>query len=123
MVMKKVVYDLRASEERMLTDWRHRNDKPIKIKAKKKKPKKSRNIVEINHAKGLSYKEFLDSTYWIKVRKTVLKRDKFECIVCHSKANLQVHHSSYKNHGFEHKHLGDLSTVCSDCHKIVHGII
>jgi len=121
--MKKVVYDLRASEERMLNDWRNRNNKPIKVKTKKRKPKKIKKTVEINHAKGLSYKEFLESKYWAKVRKTVLKRDNFECIVCHSKTNLQVHHSSYNHHGFEHKHLEDLSTVCTECHRIVHGII
>jgi len=119
---KSVTYDLRASEERMLNDWKHRNDVPIKKRPIKKK-KKVKKTLEINHAKGLSYQEFLNSKYWIRVRKTVMERDNFQCMCCHSKINLCVHHSTYKHHGFEHKHLEDLTTVCNDCHKIAHGII
>lgn len=112
--------DFKVKEERLLDRWKHKNIKPTK---KKKKVKNVKKIIEINHAKGLSYHEFLISKYWFNVREKVMKRDGFQCVCCHSKNNLQVHHMDYKHHGFEHKHLNDLTTVCNDCHKIVHGII
>jgi 5-methylcytosine-specific restriction endonuclease McrA len=87
---------------------------------KKNKKKKSKN--RINHATGLSYHEFLCSSYWKEVRKKVLKRDKYECIVCHSNYKLCVHHTTYKHHGFEDKHLSDLVTLCDVCHKSTHGL-
>lgn len=35
---------------------------------------------------------------------------------------LNIHHSTYENHGDEAVHLDDLITVCRSCHKIIHGI-
>jgi hypothetical protein len=51
------------------------------------------------------------------------KNGERKCVVCHIEQNLRVHHMSYKHHGFEHKYLEDLTTVCNCCHKIIHGII
>lgn len=67
-----------------------------------------------------SYEEFLESDYWIQVRKRVLARDGFRCQSCDSKKTLHVHHLTYKNHGQEHEHLEDLVTLCARCHEQAH---
>jgi hypothetical protein len=82
------------------------------------KPKKK----DKNEAKGLTYRKFLLSDYWKEVRKEVLKRDNNECVVCHTNKRLCIHHITYKHHGFEHKHLSDLVTLCDSCHKSTHGL-
>lgn len=68
----------------------------------------------------LPYLEFLKSDYWNKVRNKVLERDGYKCKVCGSIDNLVIHHKTYKHHGSELKHLEDLATVCSSCHKVIH---
>ena len=97
----------------------------FKQSLRKSKPKKKtvKKFPEINHAKGLSYSEFLESNYWKAVRKKVLERDGHKCVACHITYCLHVHHLSYKNHGFELKYLEDLTTLCKEHHKIAHGII
>lgn len=70
--------------------------------------------------KGFSYERFLQSNYWQKVRQRVLKRDGFKCRICKNGSELHVHHDTYKNHFQEHKHLGDLLTLCKDCHTDYH---
>ena len=67
-----------------------------------------------------SYKEFLKTKYWNKVRLRVLKRDKNKCTRCGSKKNLQIHHKTYKNHFRELSHMQDLITLCKDCHSKKH---
>ena len=98
-------------------------NKSLKNPKPKKKDKKKIKHIEINHAKGLSYSDFLASEYWHKVRAMVLNRDNNECVICHTKINLRVHHETYIHHGFEHKHLEDLTTLCNEHHRIRHGII
>jgi hypothetical protein len=110
--------DFNKKHEKMVDKFLH----PKKYHKTKKKLK-VKPIIEINHAKGLSYQEFLNSKYWGDVRQKVLKRDNFQCVVCHTKKNLRIHHMEYRHHGYEHRFLNDLTTVCNDCHKIVHGII
>jgi nitrate/TMAO reductase-like tetraheme cytochrome c subunit len=109
--------DFNSTYEKQLDQFKKslRKKKPIK-KRKIKKP-------EINHAKGLSYLEFLETKYWENVRKKVFARDNNQCVICHTSKNLRVHHETYKNHGFEHTHLEDLTTLCNDCHRIRHGIL
>ena len=94
-----------------------------KKKPIKKKIIKLKKVKVVNQAKGLTYPDFLKTKYWFSVRKSVLYRDRHKCTVCGSKDHLHVHHLSYTYHGFEHLYLEDLVTLCTDCHKIAHGLI
>lgn len=73
-----------------------------------------------NQLKYKNYDLFLKSKYWKNIRIEVLKRDKFTCVYCGVKDNLQVHHLTYKNHYKEHKNLQDLITLCDKCHNSEH---
>lgn len=94
---------------------------------KKRKPRrKKRGLwieIEIRKLKKCSYFTFLRSKYWTYIKKRVLKRDKNACKKCGTKVRLQVHHKTYIHHFEEHKHLGDLITLCRNCHKKEHKII
>lgn len=111
------------------SDFNSREEALLKkyLRSKKHKPKKrNKKIVlkkSVNYAKGLSYTEFLQTKYWSNTRRKILKRDGYRCVCCKSINQLQVHHLNYKHLGKEHMHLDDLTTVCRECHKIVHGII
>ena len=72
------------------------------------------------HLKG--YKRFLKSDYWKQVRTAVLERDGRQCQQCGAKTNLHAHHLSYKHHRDEINHLGDLVTLCENCHAQVHDL-
>lgn len=92
-----------------------------KIANKQKKKKKRENpLYNTDHLKGKPYSEFLKSKYWAMVRKRVLQRDGNKCRICSNTKYLQVHHDTYKHHLKEHKHLGDLLTLCRECHKEHH---
>ena len=56
---------------------------------------------------------------WQKIRKEVLKRDNFCCLVCGSKENLHVHHLYPKYFGGSHQ-LSNLTTLCDKCHATRH---
>ena len=66
-----------------------------------------------------NYKQFLNSTDWLKMRYKVLKRDDFECQYCHNKAT-QVHHLKYTTKAYHAEKLCNLIAVCSQCHKDKH---
>lgn len=68
----------------------------------------------------LSYVKFLQSKYWEEIRKIVLKRDNYRCILCGSLDNLQVHHNTYRHLKNEHNHLETLDTLCRNCHFETH---
>lgn len=68
--------------------------------------------LNLNH---LTYKEYLQSSHWIKIANK-FKKDK--CEICNSDANLNLHHLSYKNMGRET--LKDVCTLCIRCHKSSH---
>ena len=79
--------------------------------------------------------EFYNSKYWRKLRKEILKENKFECEQCkkrgfYSKAN-HVHHVQYvrrhprlalsKTYIFQGKEYKNLMTLCHSCHEEIHG--
>lgn len=72
---------------------------------------------------NLNYDKFLKSDYWNAVRLLILKRDCYKCTVCSSVDQLEVHHTTYKNHKNEHNNLQDLITLCSKCHYEAHCIM
>ena len=61
---------------------------------------------------------YMQSPEWKHKRALVLARDNFQCRICSSPSNLQVHHLSYKN--LYHEPLSDLATLCGDCHTAIH---
>lgn len=95
-----------------------------KYKKPRKKKVKSRPVIKpkiYKPAPSEKYTDFLQSTYWYKTRKIVLKRDNNMCTKCGSKENLHVHHLTYDNHHNERAHLENLITVCKSCHEEIHG--
>jgi len=63
-----------------------------------------------------TYKDYLKSDLWKRIRRKVLKRDKETCEICHCKGN-QVHHSRYHKNDLTGKNLNFLHTICGDCHE------
>ena len=61
-------------------------------------------------------------TMWKEIRKLVLIRDNYTCQICNIKSKLIIHHvlpwSRYPNFRFTESNL---TTVCSPCHKKIHG--
>ena len=68
----------------------------------------------------ISYKEYLLTDVWDKLRKKILQRDGHRCVICNSNHHLHVHHRTYENCGAEDDN--DLVTLCSSCHKTFHRI-
>ena len=68
-----------------------------------------------------AYQVYLRSQHWQKIRQLALNRDKFTCLDCGAKSNLQVHHSVYRDSPYQTK-LQDVFTVCRDCHEKEHQI-
>ncbi len=64
---------------------------------------------------------FLRTLYWRVTAAEVRRLDKRRCRRCARSDSLEVHHTSYANHGAEHLHLDDLETLCAVCHYIEHG--
>lgn len=66
-----------------------------------------------------SYAHYLRSPHWQRIRQLVLSRDGRRCLDCGGYAGLQVHHLTYERLGSES--LVDLATLCTPCHRDVHG--
>ena len=74
------------------------------------------------------YEKYIGSVKWKKVRKYRMKYDDFECqspfplySQCLESKQLEVHHLTYDNLGNEL--LGDIVTLCQNCHDRVEDII
>ena len=65
-----------------------------------------------------SYKNYLHSDKWYKIRDKVFNRDNNKCTICGATENLVAHHKNYDNLGNEK--LEDLITVCEECHEVIH---
>jgi len=116
----KTQSEIRAERDSKAWFKKQNKGKPKKNKAVNKKKKKALPYESKETLKQMNYAGFLQSKYWAFVRNLVLKRDKFACVVCKSKTELQVHHDTYKNHFNELQHLSDLMTLCRPCHKEHH---
>ena len=71
-----------------------------------------------------TYKRYLQTEHWKKLRFEVLKRSGGRCERCGyrpwKRGVLQVHHKTYDNVG--HETVDDLICVCAKCHMELHGI-
>lgn len=68
-----------------------------------------------------AYLEYLESDHWKNLRGLVLERDGNKCRRCSSTFNLQAHHKFYREK-WEDSQIGDLITLCHDCHKREHDL-
>lgn len=64
----------------------------------------------------MPYRVFLNSTYYQVIKEIVFYDWGYECAVCTSKKNIQVHHRTYVNRGNEHLNMRDLILLCAECH-------
>jgi hypothetical protein len=67
----------------------------------------------------LGYNVYLKTPLW----KAVAEYKKYKinkCQLCNCKDKLNVHHSTYKNIGFEIFNLNDLIVLCQNCHYKYH---
>lgn len=94
--------------------------KPKKKPRKQKKPVvdyKARN--EILREMGFaSYRDYLASPLWSKIRKRVFGRDGGRCRACGEKGG-QVHHQSYDLRTLKGKTIKRLLLLCRKCHEEV----
>ena len=93
----------------------------IGVYVNKVKSKKQRHILK-------NYEKYIRSAKWKKVRGYRMKYDEFECQSplpmyqnCLESERLEVHHLTYDNLGREL--LGDIVTLCQNCHDRVEDII
>jgi len=66
----------------------------------------------------MPYAKYLKTPEWQAKRQKALRFAGFHCQVCNSSDRLEVHHRTYERRG--HELLGDLVTLCNDCHMIFH---
>lgn len=112
-------------------DLQYRYAKPKKKVSKPKKKKKGTDTkaksqkavrgLKKNTTKKEQYHQQLEHPLWEKKRNIILKRDQYQCRLCGSKHNLQVHHIKYSSgkKAWEYPNF-DLITLCEDCHQKVH---
>lgn len=71
----------------------------------------------------MNYKDFLNSSYWKAIAKYRKYKADNKCCMCGSKEKLNVHHNTYKHHGYEHIYsfmMSDLTVLCNKCHEKFH---
>lgn len=64
------------------------------------------------------YYSYLKSPQWREKRKFALEFYGYNCGLCGSKHNLEVHHRSYKN--IFKEAMEDLMLLCESCHRDFH---
>lgn len=65
-----------------------------------------------------SYRAYLDSGMWASIRKPILQRDEWRCVLCGERAN-QVHHRSYSTRTLMGEAPENLFSLCGRCHESV----
>ncbi len=79
---------------------------------------KNRNKVIQLNGLAKSYKEYLRSDLWKKIRARVLKRDRGECRICGGIAS-QAHHTNYATKTMLGHSIVGIFAICSGCHYFV----
>lgn len=76
--------------------------------------------------KLLPYRQYLKTDHWEKLRKRFVRRAGYQCQICGSNINLQVHHKRYMNKDgtsiLFNERGKDLQVLCSVCHCRAHEI-
>lgn len=76
------------------------------------------NKARLAEIKALSYVDYLKTPEWREIRKQILERDGFRCVLCNTKGFLHVHHRRYGERC--HEESIDLVTLCANCHHRFH---
>lgn len=74
---------------------------------------------------GITYKQYLASSFWLEIRTKLKKLPEFnQCYCCGSCKNIHLHHKRYKYIFSKklHKHRQTIVALCAYCHKSVHKI-
>lgn len=74
-----------------------------------------------NKLKRLTYKDFLKTAYWFAVATKRKSEMNMLCQICNQGEGIQLHHRTYEIHGYEHRHMNDLTVLCGICHGVFHG--
>ena len=64
-------------------------------------------------------KIYLKSEAWQRKRYVVLKRDKWKCVHCGTRAT-EVHHKRYAKYNIGREPIDWLESICRPCHKRIH---
>jgi len=67
-----------------------------------------------------AYQQYVATERWKSISDKIKKRDGYRCRLCNGTEDLQAHHRTYQHKGDEENHLGDLTTLCGDCHNAFH---
>ncbi len=67
----------------------------------------------------LSYRAYLQSSLWAKIRARVMGRDGWRCTICQSTNHVVVHHRSYDMPVMQGRDDSKLVTVCGECHESI----
>jgi 5-methylcytosine-specific restriction endonuclease McrA len=62
----------------------------------------------------------LDPESYEALRQQMLRRDGWQCQLCGTMANLEVHHKQFRSHA-GHDSEENPITLCCACHSSVHG--
>lgn len=81
-------------------------------------PQQAPDNDRLRQLRTMPYEEYLKTPEWRARRQKALRFAGFRCQVCNSPDRLEVHHRTYERRG--HELLGDLTTLCNDCHMIFH---
>jgi 5-methylcytosine-specific restriction endonuclease McrA len=76
-----------------------------------------RRVKELGY---LSYRHYLRSEHWSRVRIRQIKEKGYICELCKSRNKLALHHKTYERLGAEL--VEDLQWLCRGCHRKVHNI-
>lgn len=57
--------------------------------------------------------KFYDTTYWQRIRASIIDRDHHQCVTCGDHTTLQVHHIDHK---LTNNSRQNLVTMCRSCH-------
>ena len=124
-VKKKTEHYEKLSQELSIRTDKNVKSKRVRKKVKhcvgKRNKKNINGLVNTKEKKYESYKEYLKSPEWRKIRKRILKRANYKCELCKVARAYQVHHKHYKNI-FKEKDK-DLLAVCGVCHQDKHKIL
>lgn len=74
-----------------------------------------------------SYEQLLNTPQWRRFRHRILRRDRNECVRCHSRNRLEVHHVRYRYYTHLRRYAvpwdypeNELLSLCTNCHEQVH---
>ena len=68
-----------------------------------------------------SYKEYLQTPEWAKIRKQAFKKSNFKCELCYKGGELHTHHKRYPKRGTETQN--DIIVLCRACHAHHHHVL